>query len=166
MPSLFLPDEYLDDIYSIDINRLSERGIRGFVCDIDNTLEPYESPEPTPRLRAWLKKLEKAGIRCSFVSNNDAPRVELFNRSLGYYAHAKSGKPGGRYIRRAMLAMGTTGKNTVMLGDQIFTDVLAGRCQGMYCILVKPIRDKRTFLFRFKRALEKPLLALYRLRHR
>ncbi len=166
MPSLFLPDEYHDDIYSVDIQQLAQNGVRGFVCDIDNTLEPYETPEPSPRLRAWLRRLEAAGISCSFVSNNDSERVVLFNRSLGFYAHAKSSKPGTKYLKAAMKAMGTTKRDTVMLGDQIFTDVLAGRLAGMYCILVKPIRDKRTPLFRFKRALEKPLLALYRLRHR
>ena len=61
-----------------------------------------------------------------------------------------------------MEAMGTTYADTAVLGDQIFTDVLAGKRLGLRCILVKPIKDKKSLFFFFKRLLEKPFLYLYK----
>lgn len=161
----FIPDVYCRDIYELDAAALRSRGIRALICDIDNTLVPYEEAEPTPAVLRWLKELEQAGIRVSFVSNNDADRVERFNAPLGFFATSKSGKPFGRCLRAAMAAMESTPADTAMLGDQIFTDVLAGRLAGMRCLLVEPIRDKTTLFFRFKRWLERPFLAIYRRRH-
>ena len=58
-------------------------------------------------------------------------------------------------------AVETEKETTVMLGDQVFTDVFAGKRMGLRAILVKPIRDKRTLFFRFKRWLEIPVLKIY-----
>ena len=60
-----------------------------------------------------------------------------------------------------MDAIGVKPENAAMLGDQVFTDVLAGKNAGLRTILVKPIRDKKTLFFRFKRWLEKPVLRAY-----
>lgn len=166
MLTMFIPDEYYDDIYEIDPKTLAGRGIKGVICDIDNTLVPYEEPEPTARVKAWLDRLKDAGIEVAFVSNNGSDRVERFNRELGYFAAPDSGKPSRRQLRAAMNAMGTNAANTVMLGDQIFTDVYAGKRLGLYCILVKPIKDKKTLLFRLKRLLERPIIALYKMKNR
>lgn len=157
----FIPDVCYNNIYEIDINEIKRAGVRGLICDIDNTLVPYEEPEPTERVTEWLKKVRDADIAVSFVSNNGSRRVERFNRSLGFFAASASGKPSRRQLRAAMNAMGTSLGDTVMLGDQIFTDVLAGKRLGLCCILVKPIRDKKTPFFLIKRLLEKPFLYIY-----
>lgn len=162
----FMPDEYLEDIYKIDLDALKASGIRAFLCDIDNTLAPYEAAEPDERLKAWFDSVAKRGISIAFVSNNDAARVELFNRDLGFPAFAKAGKPFRKSLVLAMEQMGSSADNTVMLGDQIFTDVYAGKNIGLHCILVKPINDKKTLFFRFKRALEKPILKQYQKIHK
>ena len=58
-------------------------GIKAVLVDIDNTLAPYEQPEPDEAIIAWFSALSEAGIRASLISNNGDERVELFNRSLG-----------------------------------------------------------------------------------
>jgi predicted HAD superfamily phosphohydrolase YqeG len=63
-----------------------------------------------------------------------------------------------------MAAMGTTCSETAVLGDQIFTDILAGKRLGLHCILVKPINDKKTPFFIIKRLLEKPFIYIYNYR--
>ena len=156
-----VPDWYFDDIYSITPEFLKENNITALICDIDNTLEPYEEPVPTPKLRKWLENHSANGISFAFVSNNNAERVELFNRELGYFAKADSGKPSIKSLKEAAEYMKTPLENTVMLGDQVFTDVFAGKRMGLRAILVKPIRDKKTLFFRFKRWLEKPVLRAY-----
>ena len=157
-----VPDFYGNDIFEITPQELRLHGIRAVICDIDNTLVPYEIAEPTEEVRAWLSALQAEGIAVAFVSNNHPPRVELFNRSLGLPAFANSGKPRRRCCRRALEAMGVTAAETAIVGDQVFTDVLAGRRAGLCrTYLVKPIRDKKNLFFRFKRWLEIPFLRRY-----
>ena len=165
--SLFIPDHYFDTVYDVTTELLSGAGIRGVILDIDNTLVPYEIPEPTAEVRSWLSQLWEAGIKTAFVSNNHKDRVELFNKTLGCPAFYDSGKPLKKSCRAALAALGTSPEETAMIGDQVFTDVLAGGIAGLgMAILVKPIKDKTSLFFRFKRLLERPVLASYNKRNK
>lgn len=159
----FLPDRCFRSFDKLTPERLQRLGIRGLILDIDNTIAPYEEAMPGKRALEWFHEMEAAGIRIAFVSNNEAERVDLFNRDLGYPHFSKSGKPLGKNVRRAMRAMGTTRKNTALMGDQIFTDILAARLAGLKrTFLVPPIKDKTDWLTQGKRLLEKPILYAYR----
>ena len=100
-------------------------------------------------------------VRCALVSNNKPERVTTFNASLGLPAYADCGKPSRKHLRRALDGLGVPASEAAVLGDQIFTDCLSARRMGMKAFIVPPIRDKRTLFFRFKRALEKPVLRAY-----
>lgn len=158
------PDRMFESFAEITPERLAELGVRALVCDIDNTLVTYDDPEPTEEVLRRFEEWTRAGIGIAFVSNNDKARVERFNKNLGYPAFAEAGKPSPRPLRLAAEAMGVAAGECAMLGDQLFTDVLAGRLAGFQCLLVPPIRDKKTFFFRFKRALEAPILRFWRRR--
>lgn len=145
---------------------LLSKGIRGIILDVDNTLEPYENPLPTERVVKWLESLAKSGIKAAIVSNNDAARIDLFNRDIGLPAYSKAGKPFRKYLLRAMSDMGTGRDDTILMGDQIFTDVWAAHNAGIPAILVPPIKDKTDPLTRFKRLLEKPILKKYDRKHK
>ena len=144
---------------------LAENGIEVLILDIDNTLVTYDDPEPTPSVLAWMKEMNDAGISIAFVSNNDEERVARFNKDFGFPAYAKSGKPFGKNLRRAMEEMGTDITTTAVLGDQLLTDALAGKLLGLPVLIVPPIADKKTLFFRFKRWLEKPYMNEYKRRH-
>ena len=96
---------------------LRERGIDVLIMDIDNTLAPYEQPQPDESIKAWICEMRAAGIGLAFVSNNNAERVELFNREIGIYAFAKSGKPFGKTLKRVIALYGSDASRTAMLGD-------------------------------------------------
>ena len=162
----FIPDYMFRHYYEISPEFLRSLGIRSLILDLDNTLAPYEQPLPDERNLAWLGELKAAGIGAAFVSNNSSPdRVELFNREIGLPAYFKSGKPSTKNIKKALADMDCPPENAAVLGDQIFTDVWAGKRMGMTAIMVPPIKDKRTLFFRFKRLLEKPFVAKYRKIH-
>ena len=144
---------------------LASLGVKAILADIDNTLAPYEQPEPDERIKGWIASLAEAGIGIAFVSNNDWERVELFNATLGVPAYAKSGKPFKKNLVKAMNALGGTPETTVMLGDQLLTDALAGHNLGVKCLIVPPIRDKKNAFFKFKRWLEKPVVRRFKRRN-
>ena len=64
-----------------------------------------------------------------------------------------------------MVDMGTDKSNTILMGDQVFTDVWAAHNTGIRAILVPPIKDKTDVFTKFKRLLEKPILKKYRKRN-
>ena len=164
MTDKFLPTKIYDNIYAITPEEMTSLGIRALILDIDNTLVTYDDPKPTESVAKWLLEMHDAGIQTAFVSNNHAPRVEMFCEGLGCYFHADAKKPSRKYLYEAMAHMGTDVNNTACVGDQLFTDVWAGKRAGMRAFLVPPIKDKRTLFFRAKRLLEKPFLRIYRKR--
>ena len=160
--SWLTPDAMFRTYDEITPEWLRDHGIRAIISDIDNTLAPYEQPEPDDRIRTWLCSLREAGITVALVSNNDRERVELFNRTLGLTAYHKSGKPFKKYLVRAMKDMGSDRHDTAILGDQLLTDALAGKHIGLRALIVPPIRDKRDLFTRFKRVCERPVIKRFK----
>ncbi len=162
MKNPMMPDYMFRTFDEITPAFLRELGVKAILADIDNTLAPYEQPEPDERIKGWIASLAEAGIGIAFVSNNDWERVKLFNATLGVPAYAKSGKPFKKNLVKAMNDLGGTLETTVMLGDQLLTDALAGHNLGVKCIIVPPIRDKKNAFFKFKRWLEKPVVRKFK----
>ena len=156
-----IPDLMLNSFDELTVSFLKEKGIRALVLDVDNTLIPYEETEPRPAVLAWLRELKEAEISVAFVSNNHWARLNTFNASLGYPAYAHSCKPSRRNMKKALAAMNADPAHTANMGDQIFTDVWAGRRMKLYTVLVPPIKDKRDLFTRFKRLMERPYKKAY-----
>ena len=157
-----IPDKIFKNIYEVTPRFLCENGIKALISDIDNTLVTYDDAEPTPEIKKWFDEMEAAGIKIAFISNNDRERLETFNKNLGYFGIGKSKKPFGKSIRLAMKFMQTNESNTALVGDQLFTDIMAGKLAGLKAsYLVPPIKDKLTLFFRIKRKLEKPYIKKY-----
>ena len=163
MLDFLLPDFYFEKFDEVTPEFLMKNNIKALLLDVDNTLAPYELSEPDEKILAWLGSLKENGIAFAFISNNSSDkRIKLFNKKIGAPAFAKSGKPfAKKTIKRALSTLNVQKENAVFLGDQIFTDVCAGKFNGIRAILVPPIKDKKNLFFRFKRALEKPVLKRY-----
>lgn len=161
MKDFFTPDYMFATFDAVTPAFLQSLGVRALLIDIDNTLAPYEEPDPNERVLAWFAELEKAGIKAALVSNNHAPRVERFSKPLGLVAYPNSKKPSRKTLERAMKELGVTHTETAMLGDQILTDCFAGKHIGLCAIIVPPIKDKTNLFFRFKRLVERPVIRKY-----
>lgn len=157
----FYPGEYVDSTYEIDFDRLYEEGYRGVIFDIDNTLVPHGAPADE-RACALFAHLKELGYHCMLLSNNKEPRVKMFNDAVCVSYIYKAGKPNPANYRKAMEQMGTDEKNTLFVGDQIFTDVYGANRTGIRTILVKPIHPKEEIQIVLKRYLEKIVLFFYR----
>ena len=138
---MFFPDRYVASTYVIDFEKLYEEGVRGIIFDIDNTLVPHGAPADQRAIELF-ERLKKIGFHSCLISNNQEPRVKMFNEKIQvdyvYDAH----KPSTKNYRRAMEIMGTDVRNTVFVGDQLFTDVWGAKRAGIPNILVKPIHPK------------------------
>ena len=161
MSNIFFPSELISSTYRSDFERLYEEGYRGILFDIDNTLVPHGAPADERAIRLF-ERLKAIGFQCCLVSNNKRPRVEMFNKDVNVHIVWLAHKPLSSGYRKGMQKMGTSISNTLLVGDQIFTDLWGGSFIGMYTILVKPINPKEEIQIVLKRILERPILWLYR----
>ena len=157
----FFPDRYVASTYVIDFEKLYEEGYRGLIFDIDNTLVPHGAPADE-RAKKLFARLEKIGFQSCLLSNNQEPRVKMFNQDIQtnyiYNAH----KPSTKNYVKAMEKMGTDKENTLFVGDQLFTDVWGAKRAGIRNILVKPIHPKEEIQIVLKRYLERIVLFFYK----
>lgn len=160
MFQLFFPDNEVDSAYDIDYKSLYEKGFRGVIFDIDNTLVPHGAPADD-RAKQFFSGLRGLGYKTVLLSNNKEPRVKSFADSVGSLYVFKAGKPGSRGYTKAMADMGTTSENTLFVGDQLFTDVWGARKMGIVTYLVKPIHPKEEIQIVLKRRLEWIVLFFY-----
>ena len=158
----FFPDQDVDSVYQIPFETLARQGVQGIIFDIDNTLVPHGAPADQ-RAKELFQKLKRLGIQTCLLSNNKEDRVSSFAAQVdaGFYIY-KGGKPGVKNYRKAMELMGTGSRNTVFVGDQLFTDVYGAKKAGIPTILVKPIHPKEEIQIVIKRRLEAVVLYFYR----
>ena len=155
------PKVYLDSTYEIDFEQYYQDGYRAIIFDIDNTLVPHGAPADQ-RAIALFKRLHALGYQTLMLSNNKEPRVKMFCDAVDAEYIYKAGKPNPANYREAMKRMHTDEKNTLFVGDQIFTDVWGANKAGIYSILVKPIHPKEEIQIVLKRYLEKVVLFCYK----
>ena len=161
MFNMFYPDDYVASTYVIDFDKLYTEGYRGLIFDIDNTLVPHGAPADQRAIRLF-EALRRIGFDTCLISNNQEPRVKPFAEKVGskyvYNAH----KPSTKNYKKAMELMSTDEKNTIFIGDQLFTDVWGAKRTGIESILVKPIHPKEEIQIVLKRYLEKIVLYFYK----
>ena len=156
----FYPNSYLDSTYDIDFEKEYEKGIRGVIFDVDNTLVPHGAPADERSLQLF-RKLKQLGIQTLLLSNNKEPRVKSFAGEVGSTYIYKAGKPSPVNYRKAMEMLKTDESSTLFVGDQLFTDVWGANKAGIKSYLVKPIHPKEEIQIVLKRYLEKIVLFFY-----
>ena len=156
-----IPGGVCPSVTALDPAALEKRGIRLVLADLDNTLAPYKALAPAPEVMAWKEALQAHGIALFLLSNSRKPtRVSTFAKAMNIPYQGRSGKPRRAGYVQAMERMGCRPEETLMVGDQIFTDTLGGNLAGVTPVLVEPIRLAGN-PFRYVRyALETPFRAL------
>ena len=158
-----LPDQIVNTVFDIDLDELKARGVRGIITDLDNTLVSAKTPLATPKLVGWLDLVKDRGFKVVILSNNNKTRVGKFAEPLGIPFIPAARKPAGAAFRRALKLMEFTAEQSVVVGDQMLTDVLGGRRAGLHTILVTPIAPREEgWATQINRTIEK--IALARLR--
>lgn len=136
-----IPRGVYPSVTHIDPKALAQKGIRLVLADLDNTLVPYKVTQPPAEVVAWKEELEANGVELFLLSNSRKPgRAQKFAQQLGIPCQGHSGKPKKAGYLKAMERMGAQPEQTVMVGDQIFTDTLGANNAGVIPLLVEPIR--------------------------
>lgn len=154
--SYLYPDLMVNNVQDIELNSLHLKGFDTLLVDLDNTLVGWRAGDLSSQVLNWLETAKELNFKICIISNClIRRRVSRFSRYLKIPAIAGATKPRNKGFLQAMKLLKSKAENSVVIGDQIFTDILGGNRLGLYTILVAPI-DKREFLTTFvQRNLEK-----------
>jgi uncharacterized protein len=158
----FLPNQHVKSIFEIEPNDLKEKGIKGIITDLDNTLVEWDRPEATPKVIQWFEKMKQNEIQVTIVSNNNEARVKLFSDPLKIPFIYRAKKPMSHAFNQAASRMNLKREETVVIGDQLLTDVLGGNRGGFHTILVVPVAQNDGMATKFNRFVERRIMNWFR----
>lgn len=128
-------------ILSLTPDILKHYQLEGLVLDVDETLVPMRAAQASEELKEWVEQSRQV-VSLWLVSNNlSETRIGNIARSLNLPYVYGARKPSRRKLKTATEAMGLPVEQIAMVGDRLFTDVLAGNRLGMFTILVEPMVD-------------------------
>ena len=137
------PDRYFARLSRIDIDRdLIERGFRNVLLDVDNTILTRDTHEGPRDVGVWLARARDAGIAFCLVSNNWHEGVYRLANRLSLPIVAKAVKPLPPAFLAALGKIGAKRSETVVVGDQLVTDVMGAHFLGMQAYLLAPLVEQ------------------------
>ncbi|WP_347487672.1 YqeG family HAD IIIA-type phosphatase [Desulfoscipio sp. XC116] len=160
MLRIFYPNMYVPSILDINPDELRKQGITTILLDLDNTIVPRDRDKLSPEIESWLTGMLQRGFKLCIVSNNSTARVGKLAGPLKIPCVVRAVKPMRQAFRRALDLLDATVEETMVIGDQIFTDIWGGNRLGMFTVLVVPMQGKEFWMTKLiNRRLEKVLLA-------
>ncbi|MEC5422184.1 YqeG family HAD IIIA-type phosphatase [Virgibacillus sp. C22-A2] len=154
----FLPNEHVKSVFDIQPGVLKQKGIKGIITDLDNTLVAWDVKDATPEVIQWFKLMKDHDIKVTIISNNKQERVKIFSDPLDTPFVFSARKPLSRAFKTVSKRMGLKKDEVVVIGDQLLTDVLGGNYAGFYTILVVPIVQTDGKITKINRKIERRIL--------
>lgn len=155
MYNFLLPNEFVNSVFEITPEKLSQLGIKGIITDLDNTLVEWDRADATEQLVAWFEMMREAGIKIIIASNNNEQRVRAFAEPHGIPFIYRAKKPLGGAYYAALVQLRLRRNEVAMLGDQLLTDIMGAKRQKLYTFLVRPVADSDGLVTKFNRFVER-----------
>ena len=132
------PAEYLDNLFALNLQSLAARGIQLLLIDVDNTVLPPDSRQPSLRAIYWFEQLQNYPFKTVLVSGSlDRGRLAKISAALQtpvYYALLKPFLSG---FKAVLAEHGVPPEKCALAGDALWSDILPAKFLGFYTVLVK-----------------------------
>src|SRR5579872_4862385 len=162
---LLCPHRFCHGVTEITVEDLEAEGIDTVLLDLDNTLVGWQRHDVSEAVRTWLDALKAAGMKLYLVSNTRfGKRIAALSQELGIPHVRQAWKPRKKGFLHAMKELGSEPEKTVVIGDQMFTDVLGGNRLGLYTVMVRPLAKREFVGTKISRAAERVFLMWFRRR--
>lgn len=136
-----------DNVTEICLDKLAERGIKGLIFDLDNTIMAPRSGKLTGEIAEWLTTI-KNNFKIAIVTNNpDEAYLKKVYSVVNCPIYGQARKPSRKIISQAIKVMELTPSQVAVIGDRPLTDILVGKRLGMMTILVDPLTKKQESKF-------------------
>ncbi len=153
--SLFRPKQILNIFTDLDISYYKEKGFDTVLLDVDNTIAVPNTGSCDERAAKFIKDLKDAGFRVVIFSNNSRKRVEMFLNGMDTDFWYLALKPLPFSYFAVCRKMHTLPSRTLVLGDQLITDILGANLSGCYGIYCRQLQEKDSKMTAFNRRIEK-----------
>ena len=153
----FIPFAHAQSIYEIPVDFYIKNNVKVLLMDLDNTLDSYRLYEPTERAVQLVEEIKKAGIVPIVVSNNRGKRVSTYANALGVeYIHSAR-KPFSGRIKKFLKEKNVPVENSMLVGDQMMTDVLAAKGAHLRIVLTEKIVKEDQWTTHINRLFDRPI---------
>lgn len=155
MNKKLIPTYFEDNFYSLDFKKIKDLGYLLLFVDLDNTLaSPFEAI-PSDKTRQRIKEIKYLGFDITVLSNNHQERVAKFCDSLDVNYIYEVKKPNATKFNKYLDDNKIDKTKTLVIGDQVMTDVLLANRVGVDVILLNPLTSKDQLITFFPRRLDK-----------
>lgn len=138
--ALFEPDRYFSRLSHVDVEGdLLGQGLDHVLLDIDNTILTRDTHEVPRDAALWLGRARSAGVAFCLLSNNWHHGVYELAERLELPLVARAVKPLPPAFLAAMGKVGGRRGDTVVIGDQLVTDVLGAHFVGLPAYMLQPL---------------------------
>jgi len=143
---LFKPKAILNIFTDFDMNKYYQEGFDTILLDIDNTIAIPDTGSMDERAKNFILDLKKTGFNVCIFSNNYKERVKSFIGDNDIDFMHMVCKPLPFAYLLAVLRYKTSNKRTIVMGDQLLTDILGANLSGCYGIYCKQLveQDSKT----------------------
>lgn len=142
----FCPVQAALRLTDIKIDQLVQNGKKLVLLDVDNTITHWRSEDLAEEVLGWVNAAQQLGLELALVSNTRHPeRLKRLAARLNVTAYTGRFKPSRDMFLRALKDFNRTASETIMIGDQLFTDVLGANRSGIEAVWVCPL-DKKEFI--------------------
>ena len=151
---IFKPNMYQKNIYSIDYQKIKKSGVECLLFDLDNTCIGYSKHKPTTKLVKHFEYLKSLGFIVIIFSNARKKRLKSFKKYVDE-AHHMSVKPfqfSFRYIKKKYHLKS---EEIIIIGDQLYTDILGGNIAKINTCLVEPLEKEDFIVTKIFRMMER-----------
>ncbi len=119
----------------------------------------WRAPTLDERTAEWIARAKEAGLALCLCSNSSRPgRVRKMAQALGIEYVSFANKPNPLSVFRGLKVLKAKREEAAVVGDQIFTDVLAGKLSGARSIWVRPISAREFIFTRLMRLVERAVI--------
>jgi len=154
----FKPTYMISSVEKIPFVLLERDNIKGLIFDVDNTIAAM-GKGITEGSYKWIKEAKELGYKICILSNSiNIKKVRKIMTDLDVLGLCFAKKPNTNGFEMALNLLDLKKDEVVMVGDQIFTDVLGANKFGIKSILVNPISKKEGIFTLVKRPFEKIVL--------
>ena len=123
----------------LPLQELLGQPIRALVLDVDRTMLPRRQAELPDSALRWLQQARQQVPIHLFSNNPSRQRIGAVAAQLDLPYTISAGKPRRSALRRVLAELKLPHQEVALIGDRLFTDVIAGNRLGLFTVLVKPI---------------------------
>lgn len=159
------PDYLIFSPFTLTVEMFRAKNIKGIIMDVDNTIISWRDKIVSEEVKQWFRELKSSGIEIVLLSNNTNTRIGPIAQQIEVPFVANAKKPSAYGVKKALEILTMEEQSILLIGDQLLTDISAGKKTAVQTMLVKPMTSDMipTYILRL---VEKILLRSYKRKYK